>query len=277
MVPNEESEDASLNTAKAILSDDEARRYVGVIGYHPYPYGSPYASVPRILASADRGRVDRGRESVRRRLADLARQYQVPVWMTEVSHGEVDARSFDDLRGRAIQIHDELEYADASAFFGMYAVWDMRSQQRHFGSPDGFWDQEGSIVLVDQATNTVRITGIGYAIGHYARWLSAGAIRLEAKSGDPLVLVSAFRDDASRRVVAVVINNAPDARSVRLRVAGLRLSGAVAGEQSTGIARWSPIAGAVGDDGVTMDVPGKSVTTIATPFDVAGAVRPSAR
>src|SRR3990170_2155986 len=44
VVPGEETEQRSLNVAKAILGDQDARQYVGAIAYHPYPYGSTYAS-----------------------------------------------------------------------------------------------------------------------------------------------------------------------------------------------------------------------------------------
>jgi hypothetical protein len=36
------------------------------------------------------------------------------------------------VRGRAIQIHDELVYADAAAFFGMNAMWDTTSHAQHY-------------------------------------------------------------------------------------------------------------------------------------------------
>lgn len=264
VVPNEESEAASLETARAILSDAEARQFVGAIGYHPYPWGSPYVSIPRLLAAADLGRVNAERRSLRHDLRDLANRYRLPLWMTEVSHGEVDARSFDDLRGRAIHIHDELEYADAAAYFGMVGIWDLQTHRLHYGNTDGFWNEEGTVVLVDQSTNTVRITGMGYAIGHYARWLHAGAVRLEVRSGDPLILVSGFRDDTTHRFVAVMINDAPEDRTLRIETTGLRISGEVSGERSTAAASWMPItATAPSGDILTVQVPAKSVTTIA--------------
>ena len=35
VIPNEETVDATLRVAAAVLSDPEARQYVGAIGYHP--------------------------------------------------------------------------------------------------------------------------------------------------------------------------------------------------------------------------------------------------
>ncbi|MER3407729.1 MAG: hypothetical protein C4292_02800 [Nitrososphaera sp.] len=73
VIPNEETEEHSLAVAAAVLADPEARQYVGAIGYHPYPYGSPYVSVPRILSSAGAGRPDVGRVELRQKLRDLGR------------------------------------------------------------------------------------------------------------------------------------------------------------------------------------------------------------
>ena len=49
IVPAEETEQKSLDDARAILADPAARAYVGAIAYHPYPYGSTYAAVPKSL------------------------------------------------------------------------------------------------------------------------------------------------------------------------------------------------------------------------------------
>jgi len=55
----------------------------------------------------------------------------------------------------------------------------------------------------------VTITSTGRAIGHYARFIRRGAKRIDATSNDPLLLVSAFRDNTQGgRLVLVAINNA---------------------------------------------------------------------
>lgn len=135
-----------------------------------------YASVPRILQASGHGSPDADSVEQRRRLRDLCRQYRVPLWMTEVSHAEVDPRSFDHLRGRAIHIHDEMAYADDSALYGMNAMWDKNTHADHFAGrggevPNSCLTEEDTIALADNDTNSVLITGTGYAIGHYARWL----------------------------------------------------------------------------------------------------------
>jgi O-glycosyl hydrolase len=278
VVPGEETEEASLGLGTAILADPEAASYVGVLAYHTYPYGSLYSSVPNILATSGSGNPDPGRIAVRQQLGDLARARGVRLWMTEVSHGFVDPRSFDSLRARAIHIHDEMVYAGAGAYFGMNNAWDTESQFFHFGNRDLYsGDNEGHVVLVDQASGSVTITGMGRAIGHYARWLRPGAVRLEATSDDPLLLVTAFRDDAGGRLVLVAINNRPAPVDLTVNLAGVELAGAVDGEQSTAAAAWAPLVPVVPSSpaALALTLPALSVTSLSGPIaDCAGTAAP---
>jgi len=270
IVPNEETEELSLERARGILADPEARRYVGAIGYHTYPYGSAYASIRRIVDTSGAGRPDPGRIAVRRELRDLAARYGVPLWMTEVSNGGVDARSFDGVRGRAIHIHDEFVYANASAYFGMNNMWDTTTHDEHFrGRPQegNIYSEEGTIALIDNQRGSVIITGMGYAIGHYARWVRPGSRRVEAASSDRLVQVTAFRDNSRKRLVWVVINNSPAKRIVHFRTNGVRPVGSLVGEQSTEAARWRKLKGTLpARPGFTVTVPPASVTTLERRF-----------
>jgi MYXO-CTERM domain-containing protein len=275
VVPAEETEDLSLQHATAILADPIARPFVGAIAYHPYPYGSTYASVPNILATSGAGAPVASRIKVRNMLRDLGAMYGIPVMMVEVSHSDVAFGNFDGMRGRAIQIHDEMIYADAAAFFGMNAMWDSVTQMQHYaGRADpGLFSETDSIILVDDAADKVYITEMGRAIGQYARWVPRGSVRIEATSDDPLVQVTAFRDGKSGRIVLVAINNATSARTVRVDVAGVTLGVGtpVTGEQSTAAAYWkviTDVASAGAGYGVTL--PALSVTTFAAPI-VSGA------
>ena len=259
VVASEESEEASLASARAILADPEARRYVGAISYHTYPYGSIYSDVNHILATSGQGRPDAGRIKVRNDIRDLAKQYGLQVWMTEVSNGRVGP--LDSLRGRAIHIHDEMRYADASSYWAMYQASDI------FG-PHGT-DGGDCLVIFNRARGTVSITGTGYAIGHYARWIRRGTVRIDSETDDPLVLASAFRDNAQKRIIAVVINNHPEPASVTLRTSGrVALSGSLKGEQSSAQGYWLPLtAAALGEDGsISAVLPASSVTSISAGF-----------
>ena len=266
VVPSEYSVASTTALARQILADPVARQYVGAIGYHVYPYDAGYSSMPRILAGPGRGRRDDNELMQRRTLRDLGRQYNIPVWMTEVSHGGLDPRTMDALRARAIEIHDELGFADASAFFGMHAMWDSQSNLEHFGPDRSLLKEEDTLVLIDLPSASVMITGTGYAIAHYARWVQRGALRVETASDDSLVMVSAFTDNRRGKASFVVINNADDAKTVRLHLASLALTGPLTGETSYDDVRLQalgPIAAeSSANDVYVVTVPPRSVTSL---------------
>ncbi len=265
VVPSEETERRSLAVMRAITANPAARAYVGALGYHPYPYGSTYASVPNILRTSGDGKPDPAAVAVRDELRGVAQAAGLPLWMTEVSHGELDPRSFDSLRGRAVHIHDELTYADASAYFGMNNMWDTWSHSEHFkGRQDGgLYSEADTLVLIDLDLNKVVITGMGYAIGHWARFLPRGSVRVEATSGDPLVQVTAFLDEPAGRLVLVAINNDHDPRPIVVDEAGAALTGALDGIRSMVDVRWAPLdpVPAAPGGGFADVLPGRSVTT----------------
>ena len=268
IVTNEETPAKSLEVATAILADAEARKYVGVIGYHAYPYDSIYSSVLNILNTSGMGVPDAEAVAVRKQLQLLSEEYGVPMWMTEVSHGDVDPLSYEDFRGRAIHIHDELVYANASAYFGMNNMWDTTSQQLHFGDKNLFdYSNEGNIVLIDNDEQKMYITGMGYAIGHYARWIKPGSVRVEAVSEDPLVQITAFISPDSSQLILVLINNNMFPREINLNLKSAELAGDVSGEQSTPDQYWSPVAGVeASSDGFAVTLPAESVTTYMFPL-----------
>lgn len=268
IVPSEETTDVSHSHASMILADAAARQYVGAISYHPYPYGSEYAAVPKILSASGAGTPHAGSVEQRRKLKELGAQYGVPVFMVEVSHSELGFDDFDNVRGRAIHIHDELEYADAAAFFGMNALWDTTSHAEHFAGRDpGFYTETDTIVLIDNTAGTVRISPMGHAIGHFARWIRRGAVRVSASSDDPLVLVTAFRDGARGRAVLVAINNAAAERPLSVTFTGMAPSGTVTGERSTAGNIWAKLSDANVAPGspFTATLPARSITTFALP------------
>jgi hypothetical protein len=113
---------------------------------------------------------------------------------------------------------------------------------------------------------------MGYAIGHYARWVRRGAVRVEAESSDPLVQVTAFRDEADKRLVLVVINNGHGPKKLLINANGFSLAGRITGERSTTHAFWKPLPSVeIGQKGdVSLEVPGLSVTSLAVP----GSIKP---
>ncbi len=271
LVPNEETPARNLQVARAILEDPAARPYVGAIGFHPYPYGSAYASVRRILETSGAGNPDPGAVAEMRALRDLGAQYGVPVWMTEVTEGPARNSypwgSMEEVLARAIHIHDTFEYANGSAFFAMNALWDSRSHEEHFsGRGVPFLSETSSVVLIDLGGVGPMISSIGYAIGHHARWVARGATRVGATSGDSRVLVSAFRSPDGASLAVVVVNSTTREQTLGITVSGGSLSGGIAGETTFGSERWAAITGGSRSGNViTQSVAASSVTTVSVP------------
>ncbi len=248
-VCSEETEEKSLQSAQAVLSDPVARPYVGAISYHTYPYGSTYSLISNILSTSGMGQPVASRITVRNQIRDLAKTYGLQTWMTEVSNG--GANRWDTLRGRAIHIHDEMEYADISSYWGMFQAYES--------------SEEDMVVTYAKAAQTWSITGMGYAIGHYARWIKPGALRLSATSSSTLVQCSVFRDTARGTWAAVLINNNSVPMNLTLTLAGGLTTGSpVQGEQSTSAAYWLALAPLTpaSPTTITLSLPAQSITSL---------------
>jgi O-glycosyl hydrolase len=246
VVPSEETEEASLADAREILDDPQARQYVGAIAFHTYPYESVYANIGNVLNSSGAGKPDADRIAIRSEIKSLAAQYGLEVWMTEVCCG--GGNFFDTLRGRAIHIHDEMVYADVSSYWGMFNTVPDSGTGRIRNSEDD---------ISKFGARTFRITGMGRAMGHYSHVIRQGAVRVDSSSGDPLVLVVAFRDDMRSKLALVIINNAAISMSVRLAITGVTVSENFKGEQSTAEAVWRPVTATT-----QITLPALSVTSL---------------
>src|SRR5437660_289891 len=91
------------------------------------------------------------------------------------------------------------------------------------------------------AWRSMAIRSTPYAVGHYARWIKKGDVRVDATSTDPLLMVTAFASPARGTVAFVLINNAPEPRAVTFTLAGNQFNGNVSGEQSTNGGSWSSL------------------------------------
>jgi O-glycosyl hydrolase len=271
IVPNEETPTRSADVAEALLSDPTTRPYVAVLGYHPYPYGSTYASTAKILTSSGSGSPNATAVSELERLRSLGQQFGVPVWLTEVSEGpgrnDFEFGALENVLARAIHIHDNFLYAGASAYFCMQTIWDSWTHADHFGGTNvSFLSEHSGAVLVDVDQQKVMITGMGYAIGHYARWVKPGAFLIPATSPEPRVIVTALRDASRTKITVVVVNNTDETQPLRITLSGATPSGPVSGEQSYGSKRWEVVSNATLDgDAIVYTAPARSVVTLQTP------------
>jgi hypothetical protein len=96
-------------------------------------------------------------------------------------------------------------------------------------------------LLENEGTNNIlTITGMGYAIGHYARYVKKGALRIEAISNNNKVQVSAFKE--SNQYSFVLINNETAAQTINVTLFNGTLGTMLRGEHSYGTSnRWTPI------------------------------------
>ena len=238
VVPNDENIVRSLEVAQAILADSVARPFVGVIGYHAYPYGSVYSSPRRILETSGSGSPDIATRGQLEGLKALGGRYGVPIWLTEISEGpgnqDYPFDAIENVLARAIHIHDNFEYAGATGYFGMLTIWDSRTLEEHTAGRTMYplLSDAASIVLADMSTGTMHISGMGHAIAHYANWLKPGAMRIASTSDNARVIVTAFRDTASRSVIVVAVNNNSTAQQLRITISGAVTLGSVKGDLS---------------------------------------------
>lgn len=183
-------------SAKAILADPDAARYIGLFGGHNYNNSTtPFGGVAR--------RIDLGAAAGR------------PVWMTEVSrHGQgvpFDP-SIDDALGWAKSIHEFMTVADASAWL----YWRF---QRPGGPESPGWPAGGREMLINMVPETGRVETAKrlWAMGNYSRFIRPGFVRVAATATPaPGVHLSAYRDarrlsgKANGFVVVVVNENRKD-------------------------------------------------------------------
>ena len=181
VAPDDVSPANAYARLQTILADPDARQYIGAVAYHLY---------------------DRGNEDA---VAKLAKQYGIPVWMTEYSTPE-------DWRAWAGIMHELLATADVSAIDYMWGFF-------------GDWDRSQLV--------RVKVRGSSYAgfdfnrqyyvMGQYSRYVRPGAVRIAATSSDPALKVVAFLDGA--RPVVVVTNLGAREHTVRFELGSAGVCG----------------------------------------------------
>jgi hypothetical protein len=300
IVGREETVDDSFQMASAVLTGTPAGQaagaaapYVGAIAYGEYPYGGEFSNLANLLADAA-GTNDAGTPgapssaeiATRAKIGDLGAAYHLPVILGEVSHGtsnngtygtSLDGSTMDALRGRAIDIHYNLIYANISAFILQGDYYDTVLEGAHAGQNLTLaqlktWMGPDVAVLGDPNANggagQFDITTGGYAIGHYARWVKNGDVRVDATSSDPLVMATAFTSAARGTISFILINNASEPRTVTFSLTGNQFNGNLSGEQSTAGGFWSPLGSLVPSDAndLTITLPPLSVTSLSGPI-----------
>jgi glucosylceramidase len=137
-------------------------------------------------------------ESVATLAAQIPRA--LPLWMTEFSNTTgIGYGSWDEALAQA-----ELIDATLAGGAGMYVMWNLYRP----GGPGE------ALIVIPTAPGTpgYTVTPKYWTFRQYSKWVRPGAVRIDARSADAEVRVSAFRDDAARATVAVLINRAAEGR-----------------------------------------------------------------
>ena len=171
VVPDDVSPAEAYPRLQVILADPQARQYVGAVAYHLYGRGSE------------------------REIARLAKQYGIPVWMSEFSTPE-----------------SWLEWADLT--HQLLAEYDVSAVDYMWGF-FGDWDRSQLIRLKVNGTSYAgfELTRHYYAMGQYSRFVRPGAVRIAATSSNPELKVAAFLDGETP--VIVVTNTGSRDHTVR--------------------------------------------------------------
>lgn len=184
---------------QAVLADPDARQYVGALATHAYADG--YDDPATVLNNSAQGNPSHAAAEVRAKLRDLAAQYTLPLWITEICYctpRSAEFSEFDLLRARLNHLHDELTLANASAFDAMN-LYNIRRPGVYDELVEVFYRPDGSMERYQLST-------YGQLLSQYALNILPGSVRLNAESSDPRVRVLAFiRPDG--KLVVVALNN----------------------------------------------------------------------
>lgn len=177
-------------------------------------------------------------------VADAYRPTHKPMFQTEFLEGET-------LTQLAEMIHDTLAIGEASSYF----VWISGRTARAPGYALVYYNPEdGSIERRERF----------YAVKHFSAFVGEGWNRIEAASGDPAVLLSAYVKPANGEMVAVLINPTDQDRRVALAPEGDAYRSAATvvyrTTQGEGGERWRDLGPLPADNVVTL--PKRSVATV---------------
>jgi O-glycosyl hydrolase len=162
VIPDDINPVSAAALARAVLSDTEARQYVGALAFHLY--GEPLGSSAEIAA--------------------LSSQYGIPLWMSEfyvpdriqwatIVHSllsDFNVSAVDYLAGFLGATHDDPSLVQL-----------LHNDNQYLG---------------------YQMAGEYYAFGNFTRYVRPGAVRVGAASSSPAILVSAFTQNGKLTIVA---------------------------------------------------------------------------
>lgn len=226
VIPDDINPAEAYVRARVILEDPEARPYVGALAYHLY--GTSIAA--------------------QQKMQQLSVTYGIPVWMTEYSNA-----AFRDYRGAlkwAWTVHTLISDCGVSAVDYMWGF---------FGSYD---PHELIAIEFDGGKYKSHApTWAYYVTGHFSRFVRPGYVRVDARSEDPDVLVTAFTGPGD--LVIVAINSGRDPKLATFKLAAGPASGSLAAVLTTRSEPWKALPPIPAQDGsFSVVLPPESLTTL---------------
>lgn len=217
-------------TAAAVLADPEARGYVGALAYHLYG----------------------GDAEARRRIAELGRTYELPVWMTEYGDG-----SYGTWPGAVEWAATMSRLITEDGVSAIDYLWGF------FGARD---DEQTLVSLQFENGRFVRASRRApYAVmGQFSRFIPPGAVRVATTSSVRSLAASAYTTPAGDAVV-VLVNTARRRVSASVAVRGGALRGPVRATASSADGTESRAVATDDDRRFTAELVAAGVTTFVVP------------
>lgn len=225
VIPDDENPTDAYRRAVAVLEDPNARRYVGALAYHIYKW-----STDDVV-----------------RMRQLARRYELPLWMTEYS-----SPSYLDWSSSfewAVQMHTLLTTGGVNAvdyLWGFFGSWTQPNTMLSISFRNGVYQSYTPMP-------TYWITG------QYSRYVRPGSRRVGATSSNG-VLASGYVQ--GKHVVTVLLNPSGSPQTARISFTGGFVRGAVRAVQSSASEHWTELPALRAANGtLSTTLPPQSITT----------------
>jgi O-glycosyl hydrolase len=201
-VPLDWNVDSSINYANVILSDFQARQWVDGLATNGYGWSSG-------LTSAQNWQ----------RFANLAAQYNInEIWVPEQGHCTTCGNPPADPAGliTAQWIHEALAIGNAN----IWQQWLLIDKGQYSGVGmvgfvySKYWPCKNGVC--EYSSNG--ITKEGYSFKQFAHWVRPGAIRIDATSPDPDILVSSYKHPTDNTFTIVAINKGSTVKTVNIYI-----------------------------------------------------------
>jgi len=228
-------ENSTWSEAPALpsLMDPAAAARVDIVGVHSYTSSTqgPFPPISR-----------------RSGVLPVARRMHKPIWMTEVSAGGPNIVEIADGLYWAKLLHTHVVEDGVTAWFYWWAI--------------DIYDSRGALIYLDLKNNTYVAPKRLYTIGNYSRFVRPGFVQifLEPPPQGGAYL-SAFKNENTKQLVLVAINDRFRPEAVHLRLDGVSVSSfdvyRTSATENLAKVESVPVSG----DTLTLHLRGSSVTT----------------